>query len=70
MRTPHIILSSASSIQGLLRVYRERIERMYTRWVGLGIFLGRKAFCVFGFVIGFIFFDKRIVALLRKLNKV
>lgn len=55
MRTPHIILSSASSIQGLLKVYRERIERMYTRWVGLGIFLGRKGFCVFGFVIGFFF---------------
>lgn len=69
MRTPHIILSSTSSIQGLLKVYRERIERMYTRWVGLGIFLGRKGFCVFGFVIGF-FLNKRIVALLIKLNKV
>lgn len=35
MRTPHIILSSASPIQGLPKESRERIKRMYTRWAGL-----------------------------------
>lgn len=47
MGTPHIILSSASPIQGLPKMYRRRIKRMYTRWIGLrGLWGGNGALFV------------------------